>query len=132
MQTSSPPLSKKAVFILWSKMTHNVLKRMKNRFLRFFGVFVHNFPVFLTDQKWRKKIVSKDAQCSESYFCIHELFLVRYLVFEIWSILYFIFEMHSDLEKKSKKSYYFFWCTDPACFRIEDRDFWIALFCVKI
>ena len=35
--------------------------------------------------------VRKDAQCSEMDFRVHELFFFRFLVFEIYSILYSIF-----------------------------------------
>ena len=59
-------------------------------------IFFHNFKLFLTDQKWEKN-VSKDAQYSESDFCILEVFFVGFLLFEIWSILYFTFVMHSGL-----------------------------------
>ena len=35
--------------------------------------FVHNFQVFLYDQKFQiKNVVSKDAQCSETDFCVLE------------------------------------------------------------
>ena len=34
-------------------------------------------------------LISKDAQCYDRSYCIHEFFFVRFLVFELLSILYF-------------------------------------------
>ena len=73
MQTPPPP-QKETFFIFLSKLLRHVLKRMKNNFCDFcdfhFWVtveFVHNFQVFLTDQKCKKN-VSRDAQCSKTDF----------------------------------------------------------------
>ena len=71
----------------------NVLKRVKNQFSDYcdlyfvvINYFILNSQVFSTDQKKIGHL--KDAQCSESDFCIREFFFVRFLVFQIWSILY--------------------------------------------
>ena len=40
---------------------------------------------FKSDQIYRK-----DAQCSETHFSVLEVFFVRLLVFEIWSILMYV------------------------------------------
>ena len=51
----------------------------------------------------KKSVVSKDAQYSETDFWVHEFFLVRFLVFELWSILYFTFVVHSRIIEEFRK-----------------------------
>ena len=66
MQTLPPP-SKKAVYIFWSKLLRNVLKQIKIPIFIIWVIndLVHNFQVFLTDQKIIFLCISKDAQCFE-------------------------------------------------------------------
>ena len=40
---------------------------------------------------WLKKIIPKDAQCSDTDSWAHVFFFVRFLVFELWLILYSTF-----------------------------------------
>jgi len=58
----------------------------------------HNFQVFLTDPIFFSFLgISKDVQCSESDFCIHDFFFLRILVFDVWLILYSTL-VNSELE----------------------------------
>ena len=50
--------------------------------------------VFFSEKKMSMKI--KDSHCSDWSFCRHEFFLVRFLIYEFLSILYFTL-LNSDL-----------------------------------
>ena len=73
----------------WSELLRNVLKRMKIYFSIFiFWVligFFHNFQVNQT--KYEKKWSQKMRNVLKRVF-VYLIFFVRFLVFEIWSILY--------------------------------------------
>ena len=86
-----------------SKLLCNVLKIMKNQFSdfqflrhgRFQIISIHSKKyIFLSLQMMRNIL----KLIIESW-----IFLVRYLVFELWSILYFSFVLHSGLERIQKK-----------------------------
>ena len=66
---------------------------MKNQFWDFhFWVmidFIPHFQVFLPTKYGRKCAVSKDAQCSETYFCFHEFSCA---IFSFWDIVEFVLE----------------------------------------
>ena len=94
----TPPSSQKEEFLFfWSKMTRSVMKWIKDKFpnLRFFfiDIIVKNliFLIHLAEKK--------EALSSETYFWVLELFFVRCLVFEKWSILYFTFVMQPGLAR---------------------------------
>ena len=61
------------------------------KFTRFFpcvlGHFISSKVMF----------ISKDAQCYDRSYCIHKFFFLRFLVFELLSILYFTV-VNSDLD----------------------------------
>ena len=88
------PPSKRAVSIFWSKLLRNVLKLLKKKKLRylFFGWvinnFVHNFQVFLTEFLGFFRASQKMRNVLKWIF-VFMSFFVRFLVFELWSNLYF-------------------------------------------
>ena len=61
--------------------------------------FVTILMCFYRPKMEKKNIVSKIAQSFETMFWVHEFFFVRFLVFELWSISYFTFVMHSGLRR---------------------------------
>ena len=86
-------LSIKMTMYTWKMQ--NVLKRMKNQF--------PNLCVFLVFELWPKKnFVPKDAQCYETDLCMLWT-VMRFLVLEIWSILYSNFVVNWGLGRIQKK-----------------------------
>ena len=57
--------------------------------------FVHNFQLFLTNQKWKKNVMRN----LWNGFLSSWVLFVKILVFELWSILYFTFVVHSGLNQ---------------------------------
>ena len=55
--------------------------------------FVHNFQVFLTDPKCQQKMSQKMRNVLKRIF-EYRVFIVQFLVYELWSILYFTFLVH--------------------------------------
>ena len=85
--------------------------------------FVNNFHVFLTDFSNFFLTASQKLRNLWIAFLYAWVFIVKFLVFELWTILYFTFvAFYQDLD-------FFLWGTslptgaaplDPVCFWIED------------
>ena len=78
-----------------SKLNHRNMTETSKLLHHIFSskpIFSRNFTglrVVFTKQKNAKMMfISKDAQCSDRNFCINEIFFLRILIFELWSILY--------------------------------------------
>ena len=95
MQTSPSP-QKESFFIFWYKMRRNVLIRIKNQFSYFyFG------DIIVQKSKICIHLTKKPKRCAIFWnrFLSSWVFFVPCLVFEIWSILYYTFVMHSGLRR---------------------------------
>ena len=96
MQTPPHPPFKKSRFAFWSKLLRNVLKRMKNekKKLISFSVmtdFIHNFQVFLVQIRSKMMFYLGQKQIRNvivGVFVFLSFYFVRFLVFELWSVLY--------------------------------------------
>ena len=79
--------SKRTVFIFVSKLLRNVLKRMKNQFFDFYFM-----------SYW---FCSQLSSVFGSW-----IFFVRFLVIQLWSILYITFVVHSGPRQKKYSIFY--------------------------
>ena len=94
MQTPPPSPLKRAVIIFWSKNFAMFWNEWKISFL------VYGRSKFLESSE-SYFFVWKDAQCSQTDFLVIEFFL-RFLIFEIWSFLYWTLVVNWGLRRTGR------------------------------
>ena len=92
-----PPPSKRAVFIFWSKMTGNILKRMQNQFCNFCNFYNLRYNRSKTEKKCisLSKTIQKISAIFGNGFSTSWLFFCA--MFSFWDMVDFVFYLRNAL-----------------------------------